>query len=101
MPQPLATPPCTVGAAVVARCSGGTGPSATAARLERGHLRVTLLDGVEVLRTATWLRDEGDGRDPIDVVVRPGGTAVTVTWRDGRRRRFDVSWLRGSATAPA
>lgn len=70
------------------------GVTAASVALEFGSLRVTCTDGVEVVRPAAWLRAAGDGRDPIDVVLRPGGTAVTVTWRDGRRTRFGIGALR-------
>ncbi len=64
------------------------------ARIDAGTLRVTCDDGVELVRPAAWLRDAGDGRDAIDVVLRPGGHALTVTWRDGRRTRYAVAGLR-------
>jgi hypothetical protein len=70
-------------------------PGAVAATLDAGTLRVTCTDGVELVRPAPWVRAEGDGRDAIDVVLRPCGSAVTVTWRDGRRTRFAVGALRG------
>lgn len=90
---PTLSAPAVVGHGVV-ETAGPGGPTASAATLELGSLRVTCTDGVEVVRAAAWLRDAGDGRDPIDVVLRPGGTAVTVTWRDGRRTRFGVGALR-------
>lgn len=71
------------------------GSRATAAALDAGTLRVTCADGLEAVRPSAWLRAAGDGRDAIDVVLRPCGSAVTVTWRDGRRARFGVSTLRG------
>ena len=88
-------PPCTPGRPVEATCGDGVDDEvrATAARLERGYLRVSTEVGIELLRGPSWLRTAGDGRDPVDVLLRPGGTAVTVTWRDGSRRRFAVSWL--------
>jgi hypothetical protein len=72
----------------------GRTPGAVTATLDAGTLRVTCADGVELVRPAAWLRAEGDGRDAIDVVLRPCGGAVTVTWRDGRRTRFAVGALR-------
>lgn len=87
------------GAAVVVRVCGdqaaAAGVVATSAQLERGRLTVRYGDGVTAVRTGSWLRTAGDGRDPVDVVLRPGGTEVTVTWRDGRRGRFAVAGLRG------
>lgn len=71
------------------------GAEATAAALDAGTLRVTCADGIELVRPSAWLRAAGDGRDAIDVVLRPCGSAVTVTWRDGRRTRFGVGALRG------
>lgn len=87
-------PPSQCAPAVVA-CDGPVGEVvARTASLDAGTLRVTCADGVELVRPAAWLRARGDGRDAIDVVLRPGGTAVTVTWRDGRRARFGVAGLR-------
>lgn len=87
-------PPALCAPAVVA-CDDGDGEVvARTASLEAGTLRVTCTDGIELVRPAAWLRAAGDGRDAIDVVLRPGGGAVTVTWRDGRRTRFGVSSLR-------
>jgi hypothetical protein len=83
------------GAAVHGAALHGVG--ATSAALDAGTLRVTCADGVELVRPAAWLRGVGDGRDAIDVVLRPCGSAVTVTWRDGRRTRFGVGALRGPA----
>jgi hypothetical protein len=88
------TPPALTAVPVATRRGGGPCAEAVAARLERGRLRVSLRDGVEVVRAARWLRAEGDGRAPVDVILRPGGREITVTWRDGRRRRFEVAWLR-------
>lgn len=87
-------PPCTVGTPVAARRGTRPAPPAARARLDRGYLRVSLPGDVELLRGPAWLREQGDGRDPVDVLLRPCRTAVTVTWRDGSRRRFDVAWLR-------
>jgi hypothetical protein len=70
------------------------GPTAVSARLDGGALRVRCEDGVEVVRPATWLRATGDGRDAIDVVLRPCRRTLTITWRDGRRGRFDLATLR-------
>jgi hypothetical protein len=94
-------PPALRGPAVLACDGPSTGGStatdgvlARSAALDAGTLRVTCTDGVELVRPAAWLRDAGDGRDAIDVVLRPCGSAVTVTWRDGRRTRFGVGSLR-------
>jgi hypothetical protein len=70
------------------------GPAAVSALLDGGALRVRCEDGVEVVRPATWLRATGDGRDAIDVVLRPCRRTLTITWRDGRRGRFDLAALR-------
>jgi hypothetical protein len=70
------------------------GPTALSARLDGGALRIRCEDGVEVVRPATWLRATGDGRDAIDVVLRPCRRTLTITWRDGRRGRFDLAALR-------
>jgi hypothetical protein len=72
----------------------GEAPTAASVSLEAGTLRVRCHDGVEVVRPATWLRAAGDGRDAIDVVLRPCRSALTVTWRDGRRGRYTVAALR-------
>jgi hypothetical protein len=72
----------------------GDEATATSATLEAGTLRVRCHDGVEVVRPATWVRAAGDGRDAIDVVLRPCRSALTVTWRDGRRGRYTVAALR-------
>lgn len=78
----------------VAACAvGGGEQQARAARLWGGDLEVTLLDGRVVRVASGELRAAGDGRDPIDVVLRPGAWTLTVTWRDGRRGRFDVGSL--------
>jgi hypothetical protein len=92
------TPPAPTTVPVVTR-RGGTGCAlATVAQLDDGHLRIALSDGVEVVRPRTWVQRAGDGRDAIDVVLRPCGREVVVTWRDGRRARFEVAWLRGHAS---
>lgn len=88
-------PPALRAPAVVACDAVTEHVTARTAALEDGTLRVTCEDGVELVRPAAWLRAAGDGRDAIDVVLRPGGGAVTVTWRDGRRTRFGVASLRG------
>ncbi|WP_052665532.1 hypothetical protein [Nitriliruptor alkaliphilus] len=88
-------PPALRAPAVVACADTGGEVVARAASIEAGTLRVTCTDEVELVRPAAWLRAAGDGRDAIDVVLRPGGQAVTVTWRDGRRTRFHVGSLRG------
>ncbi|MEX1177001.1 MAG: hypothetical protein WEB09_00935 [Nitriliruptor sp.] len=67
---------------------------ARSVQLEAGNLRITCDDGVELVRPAAWLRHAGDGRDAIDVVLRPGRHSLTVTWRDGRRTRYAVASLR-------
>jgi hypothetical protein len=90
----LDAPPALRAPAVVACDEVLDGVAARTASLDGGTLRVTCEDGVELVRPAAWLRAAGDGRDPIDVVLRPGGRAVTVTWRDGRRSRFGVGSLR-------
>lgn len=77
-----------------ARLDTPTTPIAVSAHLEGGALRVRCDDGVEVVRPATWLRAAGDGRDAVDVVLRPCRRTVTITWRDGRRGRFDLTSLR-------
>lgn len=69
--------------------------SLVTATLDQGALRVTCADGLEIVRPAAWMRAAGDGRDPIDVVLRPSRDALTVTWRDGRRTRFSIDTLRG------
>lgn len=101
-PPALRAPAVATGDAAVltARPAGGV-PSvaredatATSVTLEAGTLRVRCHDGVEVVRPATWLRAAGDGRDAIDVVLRPCRSALTVTWRDGRRGRYTVAALR-------
>jgi hypothetical protein len=91
---PLDAPPA-LRAPAVATCGGGGDDRvrAVTARLEAGTLRVACSDGVEVVRPARWLR-AGDGRDAIDVVLRPCGRTLTVTWRDGRRGRYSVATLR-------
>lgn len=90
----LDAPPALRAPAVVACGEVVDGIVATIASLDEGTLRVTCADGVELVRPAAWLRAAGDGRDAIDVVLRPGGRTVTVTWRDGRRTRFGVGSLR-------
>jgi hypothetical protein len=91
----LADAPPALRAPAVVACAGAPGDVlAHTVSLDAGTLRVTCVDGVELVRPAAWLRAEGDGRDAIDVVLRPCGGAVTVTWRDGRRSRFTVGALR-------
>jgi hypothetical protein len=93
----LADAPPALRAPAVVACAAGPGDVvARTASLDAGTLRVTCADGIEVVRPAAWLRAEGDGRDAIDVVLRPCGSAVTITWRDGRRSRFGVAALRTS-----
>jgi hypothetical protein len=99
--------PPSLGAPAVATCGTADAPrdqppagsalgpvTAVAATLDAGTLRVRCDDGVEVVRPAAWLRAAGDGRDAIDVVLRPCRSALTVTWRDGRRGRYAVAGLR-------
>jgi hypothetical protein len=95
VPAPAVDAPPALRAPAVVACEEQVGGAlATTAALDAGTLRVTCADGVELVRPAAWLRDAGDGRDAIDVVLRPCGSAVTVTWRDGRRTRFGVGSLR-------
>jgi hypothetical protein len=105
---PASDAPPTLGARAVATCGSADAArdqhpagsdlgatTAVAASLDAGALRVRCGDGVEVVRPAAWLRAAGDGRDAIDVVLRPCRSAITVTWRDGRRGRYAVAGLRG------
>jgi hypothetical protein len=100
-PPALRAPAVVTGDTTLAARPAGDLPSiagdeatATSVTLEAGTLRVRCHDGVEVVRPATWVRAAGDGRDAIDVVLRPCRSALTVTWRDGRRGRYTVAALR-------
>lgn len=61
-------------------------------RLAGDIVEVVLPDGMVVEVASATLGDDL-GRGPVDVVLRPDARTVTVTWRDGRRGRYDVAWL--------
>lgn len=92
VPPAPGAPVATCGAVAGSTCPADR--AASGARLERGRLVVTFADGLTAVRSSAWLRADGDGRAPIDVVVRPGGTELTLTWRDGRRGRYAAAELR-------
>lgn len=81
--------------------SRGAAGRASAVHLDAGALEVVLAHGEVVRVDGRALVGLGDGRAPIDAVLRPDGHTVAITWRNGRRARYDVSWLAAAALSLA